>query len=97
MLVYSFDRFYVFTKFILPSIEDLKFSYLKYDNKCAYLQEKNRQTAKAREYNLDLILSCSKIRPYVHYYEEQIRSVNDTAHHILKNEIDLILPQFPTR
>ena len=35
MLVYSFDRFYVVTKFISPSISDLKFSKLAYDNKCA--------------------------------------------------------------
>ena len=32
MLVHLFDRFYIVTKFILPSIEDIKFSKLKYDN-----------------------------------------------------------------
>ena len=37
MLAHSFDRFYVVTKFILPSIGDLKFSTLKNDNTCAYL------------------------------------------------------------
>ena len=35
MLAHSFDRFYVVTKFILPSIGDLKFSKLNYDNTCA--------------------------------------------------------------
>ena len=37
MLAHSFDRFYVVTNFILPSIKDLKFLRLKYDNICAYL------------------------------------------------------------
>ena len=35
--------------------------------------------------------------PYVHYYNQQIKSLNDTACHILKNEIDLILPQVPIK
>ena len=38
MLAHYFDRFYVVTKFILPSIKDLKFSKLNYDDTCAYLQ-----------------------------------------------------------
>ena len=32
MLTHSFDRFYIITKFILPSIEDIKFSNLKFDD-----------------------------------------------------------------
>ena len=40
MLTQSFDRFYVVIKFILPSIWDLKFSKLDYDNTCAYVDEK---------------------------------------------------------
>ena len=35
VLVHSFDRFYVVTKFILPSIEDLDFSKMNYDSTCA--------------------------------------------------------------
>ena len=31
MLVHSFDRFYVVTKFMLPMIGDLKFSKLNFD------------------------------------------------------------------
>ena len=49
MLAHSFDRFYVVTKFILPSIKDLKFYKLNYDSTCAYLQEKNGHTAEARK------------------------------------------------
>ena len=41
MLAHSFDRFYVVTKFILPSIADLNFSKLNYDSTCAYLDNTN--------------------------------------------------------
>ena len=40
MLAHSFHRFYVVIKFILPSIGDLKFSKLNYDDTCAYLVNK---------------------------------------------------------
>ena len=39
MLVHSFDRFYVVTKFMLPTIGDIKFSKLNYDNMCAYMMK----------------------------------------------------------
>ena len=39
MLVHSFDRFYIVTKFILPTINDLKFSTINFDETCAYLIE----------------------------------------------------------
>ena len=47
MLANSFDRFYVVTKFILPSIRDLKFSTLNYDNTCAYLDSNNVHYSKS--------------------------------------------------
>ena len=92
MLAHSFDRFYVVTKFILPSIWDLKFSKLNYDGTCAYLDEKNSHDIETKKYTLDLLAFCRKIEPYMTYYRRQIRSHNDTAQNILKNEIDLILP-----
>ena len=64
MLAHSFDRFYVLTKFILPSIKDLKFSKLNYDGTCAYLNEKNIATAGNKSYILDLLTYCKKIRLY---------------------------------
>ena len=45
MLVDSYDRFYVVTKFIFPSINDLTFFKLNYDNTCSYLNEKNGHNA----------------------------------------------------
>ena len=94
MLVHSFDRFYAETKFILPSIKDLGFSKLNYDSTCAYLVEKNGCTAEDKKYILDFLAYCKKIQPYVDYYRQQIKPYNDTVHHILKNEIDLICHSF---
>ena len=36
----------------------------------------------------------TKIRPYIHFYKQQIASLNQTAQYILKNEIDLIYCNF---
>ena len=46
MLAHSFDKFYVVTKFILLTIEDLNFSKLNYDDTCMYVDNKNAQTLK---------------------------------------------------
>ena len=61
MLAYSFNRSYVVTKFILPTVEDLKFSTLKFDDKCEYLQEHKGQHSVERQYILDLKVYCRKI------------------------------------
>ena len=97
MLVHSFDRFYMVTKFILPCIGDLNFSKLTYDNTCTYLDDKNICSADTKKYLLDLVAFCKKIEPYMFHYKRQIKSYNNTAHNILKNEIDLILPQIPRK
>ena len=55
LLAHSFDRFYVVTKSILPSINDLIFSKLNYDSTCAYLDEKNGCDAKARKHTSHLL------------------------------------------
>ena len=47
MLMHSLDRFYVMTKFMLPSLGDLKFPNLNYDNMCAYLNNRNAQNMEA--------------------------------------------------
>ena len=64
MLGHSFDRFYVVTKFILPTINDLKFSTINYDVKCEYLQQEKGCTDEAKEHMLDLITYCRKIKPF---------------------------------
>ena len=75
----------------------MKFSKFNYGSTCAYLAEKNGYMAEDKIFILDLLVYCRKIKPYVDYYKQQIKCYNDTAHHILKNEIDLILPQLPIK
>ena len=60
MLAHSFYRFYVVTKFILPSIGDLNFSKSNYDSTCAYLDIKNVCNTETKKHMLDLITFCKK-------------------------------------
>ena len=43
MLAHSFDRIYVITKFILPPLDDLKLSPIKYDKECKYIHDLDDQ------------------------------------------------------
>ena len=53
-----FDRFYVVTALILPSIGDLIFSRLDYDNICAYLDDKTVHDTDSKKHVLDLMMFC---------------------------------------
>ena len=92
MFAHSFHRFYIVTKFILPCIGDLDFSKLNYDNTCTYLDNKNTHSTETKKHTLDLMIFCKKIEPSVVYYKTLIKSYNNTAHSILENEINLIVP-----
>ena len=94
MLAHSFARLYVITIFILPSMGDLNYSTLYYNNTCAYLDNTNVFNTESKKHKLDLITFCKKIEPFVLYYK-RIKSYNSTAHNILENEINVILPQMP--
>ena len=72
MLAHLFDRFYVVTKFILPSMGDLKFSKLNYDNTCKYLDNMNAQITETGKHILDLMTFGKKIEPFVLYYKRLI-------------------------
>ena len=54
MLAHSFDRFYVVREFILPSIQDLKFSNISYDGTFTYLDERNSCDVETKKYILNL-------------------------------------------
>ena len=95
MLAHSFDRFYVITKFVLPTLDDLKLSPIKYDKECNYLRNLDDESDDQIKQNIkDLLFYCSKVRPFIALYKMQISIHNLTAHKILKNEVDLILPKF---
>ena len=89
MLAHSFDRFYVITKFVLPTLDDLKLSPIKYDKECNLDDEDDDQI---KQNIKDLLFYCLKVRPFMALYRMQISTHNLTAHKILKNEVDLILP-----
>ena len=97
MLVHSFERFYVVTKFMLPMIGDLKFSKLDFDCTCAYTDKEYAPNMDSRKYMLELRAYCNKIKPFVTYYNRLINSYNNTAHKILEKEIKLLLPQVSKR
>ena len=88
MLAHSFNRFYVVTKFILPTSNDLKFSQIKYDERCEHLQIEKGCPNEAKEDILNLITYCRKIRPFVQYYKDQTNSFNHAALNILKKKRD---------
>ena len=67
------------------------------DNTCAYLDNKNVHDTDSKKHMLDLMMFCKKIEPFVLYYKRLIKSYNNTTHNILKNEINLILPQIPRK
>ena len=95
MLAHSFDRFYVITKFVLLTLDDLKLSLIRYDKECNYLRNLDDQDDYQIEENIrDLIFYCSKVRPLMGLNKMQISSHNLTAHKILKNEVNLIFPKF---
>ena len=93
MLAHSFDRFYVVTKFMLPTIKDLKFSKLDFDYACAYMENEYTHNTESRRYMLELKAFCNNIRPFVTYYNKIINSYNNTTYNILEKEINLLLPQ----
>ena len=93
MLAHLFDRFYIVRKFILPSNEDIKFSKLKYDNTCTYMNKEYAPNTDSRKYLTELKTYCNKIRPSVFCYRKVINSHIKTAHNILENEIKPLVAQ----
>ena len=93
MLMHSFDRFYVVTKFMLPKIGDIKSSKLNYDHTCVYMKKEYTPNTDSRKYLTELRTYCNKIKPFVSYCSKIIHSYNKTTHNILQNEIRLLLPQ----
>ena len=97
MLAHSLDRFYVVTKFMLPTIGDLKFSKLDFDYTCMYMSKEYAPNTDSRKYLLELKTYGNKIKPFVTYYSKLIHSYTKTTQNILENEIKLLLPQISKR
>ena len=65
MLAHLFDRFYVVTKFMLPTIGDIKFSRLNFDDTCAYMNKEYAPNMDSRIYLTELTTYYNKIKPSV--------------------------------
>ena len=65
MLAHSFDRFYIVTQFMLPSLSDIKFSKLNFDHTCAYMNKQYAPNMDSRKYLTELKTYCNKIKPFV--------------------------------
>ena len=61
MLAHSFDRFYVVTKFIIPTVNDINFSKFNFDGDCEYLRKRvNGHNHRIEQHILDLISILQK-------------------------------------
>ena len=54
MLAHSLDRFYIVTKFMLPSVGDIKFSRLNFDHSCTYMNKEYTPNMDSRKYLTEL-------------------------------------------
>ena len=95
MLFHSFDRFYVITKFILPTIKELKFLPIKFDTHCNYLNVDLSSNKFPKQYIPNIKNFCKKIILFIDFNKKQIEYYNQAAHNILTKEISLILPNYP--
>ena len=77
MLAHSFDRFFVITKFVLWTLDELKLSPIRYDKECNYLRNfDNQDNDQIKENIRDLLFYCSKVRLFMALYKMQISSQN---------------------
>ena len=95
MLTHSFDRFYIITKFILPSIGEIKFSNSDFDNSCSYMNKEYAPNTDSRRYLTELKMYCNKIKTFVSHYSNLINSYNNTVYDILENKRKPLLPKMP--
>ena len=91
ILVHSFDRLYIFTKFMLPSMGDIQFSNLNFDHSCTYMNKKYAPNMDSSKYLAELKTYCNKIKSFVLHYSNLIKSYNNTVYNILENKIKPLL------
>ena len=95
MLMHSFNRFYIITKFILPSIGDIRFLHLTFDDSCSYMNKEYTPDMDSNRYLKELNTYCNKLKPFISYYSKLIKSYNSTVYDLLENEIKPLLPNKP--
>ena len=93
LLMHSFDRFYIITKFILLLIGDIRFLHLTFDDSCLYMNKEYTPNMDSSKYLKELKTYCNKLKPFVLYYFKLIKSYNSTVYGIIENKIKPLLPQ----
>ena len=68
MLMQSFNRFSIITNFILPSIGDIRFLHLTFDDSCSYMNKEYAPNTDSSKYLKELKTYCNKLKPFVSYY-----------------------------
>ena len=84
MFTQLFDKFYIVTKFMLPSMGDIKFSKLNFYHTCTYMNKEYAPNTDTRKYLTELKTYCNKIKPFVSHYYKLIKSYNITVYNILE-------------
>ena len=95
ILMHSFDRIYIITKFILPSIGDIRFSHLTFNDSCSYMNKEYMPNMDSSKYLKELKMYCNKLKPFISYYSKLIQSYNSTVYDLLENKIKPLLPNKP--
>ena len=95
MLMHSFDRFYIITKFILPSIGDIKFLRLNFIDSYSYMNKEYAPNMDSNRYLKELKTYCNKLIPLISYYSKLIKTYNSTVYDLLENKIKPLLPKRP--
>ena len=81
-LSHSFNRFYVVTTFVLPTIKDLKFLPIKFDSMYSYKDVDINRSKFPTQYFPNNKNILKKIIPFINFYKKQIDSYNQTVHEI---------------
>ena len=69
MLSHQSDRFYVVTKLILPTIEDITISAITFNMECSCSHIKLDKKTHAVKHLLSIRNICSGILPFIYYYK----------------------------
>ena len=86
MILHSFDRFYVETKFELPKIEDLHLTTIQFDSTCSYLDAGKGKRGYPTVYILNLRVYCERLCLLWNFYKKQVDYYNCIAYEILTKE-----------
>ena len=76
MLSHSFDTFWVVTKFLLPTMDNLTFSPFDFDSECNYWNVDLNRHRYPTQYIPNIKNYCMKTVPFIDFYKKQIDYYN---------------------